>query len=354
MRSLSAWTASGLLAAMFAARAEAQSSCVDLDDAVFGTGATLCTDPPGGIVCSGGTVTFTLTVGSAGYANAGRVQIELPADGRGMSVPQEFNPAADGFIEAITTRPGVSVTALVPPSTTIADFQLSGGSLIAGDQIIMTYSTDMPKVGGTIYWRFRTNRDADPNFEPDNVGGCYVGPGFVLQGEAASYIQLTAPGDVVLGEPFTVAAVAFDQYANLAAPGTAGTIALRSTAPAECVSGLPETFDFAAGGGVSSAEFTVTYTGPAAAGFQRIFDADTNGPPVFTHFSRVHAVAPSIAASSATPTSTPAPATRMPGTHHTAVVITSAGTRTWTRPTTTPATSPASTSLPPPNTVGCS
>jgi hypothetical protein len=176
--------------------------------------------------------------------------------------------------------------------TSLVELQLDGNDLIAGDQIIMTYSTDMPAVAGTIYWRFRTDRDHDNVFEPDDVGGCYVGPGFVLQGEAASYIQLTAPGDVVLGEPFTVAAVAFDQYANLAAPGSAGVVALRSTAPAECVSGLPETFDFAAGGGVSSAEFTVTYTGPVAAGFQRIFDADTNGPPVFTHFSRVHAVAP--------------------------------------------------------------
>jgi hypothetical protein len=61
-------------------------------------------------------------------------------------------------------------------------------------------------VAGTIYWRFRTDRDADLVFEPDSTGGHYVAPGFVIQGEQAAYVQLTAPGDVVMGEPFTVAA----------------------------------------------------------------------------------------------------------------------------------------------------
>lgn len=93
----------------------------------------------------------------------------------------------------------------------------------------------------------------------------------------------------------TIFKTGYTRVVELKVPGgvpAGGTLSLQSTAPAGQVSGLPETFDFNTNGEVSMAEFTVTYGTNGTEGFQRVFDADTTGLPVFTHYSYVHAAEP--------------------------------------------------------------
>jgi hypothetical protein len=168
----------------------------------------------------------------------------------------------------------------------------------------MKYRGVMRTTAGTIRWKYKTDANADGVLEPsDGFLAFFDDEDFTYLPQEPSYVQLTAPADLAVGEPFDLAIVAFDVFANEANdsvppvlslssdatfPSNTKTLDLACLANQSCPAGV-----LAVSGHPSIAVISgLSYSTP---GFHKI-TATANaagGPiPVYTHYAYVHAQTP--------------------------------------------------------------
>jgi hypothetical protein len=213
----------------------------------------LCVGPGAARVGALATLAFALRVPARGLPAGGALQIELPAAYQDkladflLSTPQAEDPAAPGYVVACVgegaqpCRDAGEQSAAVAVAGRVVT-ATARRALAAGSRLGLLYRGQMRRNAGSLVWKFRSDLDADGRFEPAGAPGYFAGPGFVFEAEPPAYVVVSAPADLVRGEPFALDLVAHDRFANAAAPAELG-VSLRG----EGLLGLPERIHFADG-----------------------------------------------------------------------------------------------------------
>jgi hypothetical protein len=254
---------------------------------------TVTLDPAGPVVAGTvGTWTLRYRTGRYGIDDTGslKVAIRMTCD---WESPQVDDPAAPGYC-AVTTTGRARLTVRVDPYGGVRPWSriiwilVRDGTLVEGDEITVVLGDRSHGSPG-----IRAQTYIDDAFEFRVFVDCFgtgvferlpSSPRFPILAAPADKLIVTAPSDVVVGEPTWLHVRAIDAFGNPVA-------SYRGTLRFDGAGGLPASYTFSADDGGAHRFEGLTLASP---GIQRIAVRDDEGRSAESNPIRVHATAPEL------------------------------------------------------------